>query len=457
MVAAGKKGPIGPEETGVPLTQGRAEGGGTHPLAWYSLGVLIVAVVFGFVDRQILALVVEPIKHDLRINDLQIGVVQGLGPVLFAAIAGYPLAWLADRFDRRYLLIVCILFWSAATAARGLAGGFGSLLMLTSGIAVGEAVLTPVIYSLIPDMFSGKRRELANFVFFGVSVIGVGFGLMLAGLAVASVEALRPLLPIGMRQMPDWRLVFFLVALPGLVVSLLVLPIPSARRTISRNGASGPNRAMLWSYLSAHRGTVIPIVTAAGLYAFGFGALVAWLPVAIIRDFGAPAESVGLQLGFTFMAAACAGVLLAMATAPFWRRIAGKGHVVRAMWVSTVSAIPPLTILPWAASPLQAYGLVGIAYVVAFTGTAFSPTLIQDMAPPALRARFAAIFAIVYAILGASGPMVVGTLSTLLGDASTGLLSIVASLAVTSMAAAALLFRVSERPFVRTIDALQNA
>src|SRR5699024_9314318 len=222
---------------------------------------------FGFVDRQILALVVEPIKHDLALGDLQIGIIQGLGPALFAVIAGYPLAWLADRFDRRYLLIICILFWSAATAGRGLADSFESLLALTSGIAVGEAVLTPIIYSLIPDLFSGKRRELANFVFFGVSIIGVGFGLMLAGFAVASVEALRPLLPPGMQQMSSWRLVFFLVAIPGILVSLLALPIPGKRRAMPRTSASNPDKASLWNYLRAHRKAVLPIMTAAGLYA----------------------------------------------------------------------------------------------------------------------------------------------------------------------------------------------
>src|SRR5215469_4717927 len=99
--------------------------------AWYVLAVLAVATLCAVVDRQILLLVVDPLKHDLGLKDLQIGEILGLGPALFAGLAGMPLAWLADRYDRRAVLVACILLWSALTAACGLTNTFIQLFACT--------------------------------------------------------------------------------------------------------------------------------------------------------------------------------------------------------------------------------------------------------------------------------------------------------------------------------------
>jgi predicted MFS family arabinose efflux permease len=116
--------------------------------AWYALVVLVVAMLFAFVTRQILTLSAEAIKGDLSLSDLQIGETTGITPAIVVLISMYPLAWLADRFERRTVLAACVVFWSIATAASGLAVDFTTLLAFSIAIVVGESCLSPIVYSL---------------------------------------------------------------------------------------------------------------------------------------------------------------------------------------------------------------------------------------------------------------------------------------------------------------------
>lgn len=427
-----------------------------HPrgLAWYALAVLIVATVFGFVDRQILILVVEPLKHDLGMQDLHIGAINGLGPALFAVIAGFPLAWAADKMDRRFLLIGCILFWSAATAACGLAQNFEQLFMATIGIAVGEAVLGPIVYSLIPDLFPGQAKQRANFVYFGAVIMGAGLGLILGGSSLQLIEGLRPLLPDPLRALEGWRLAFFLVALPGIPIALAVLPIRATRTVLAAHAsqvASG-----FAAYFRSFGSTVALIYLAAGLYAFALGATGAWLPVAVMRVSGQSAAEVGVSFGLAYSVGAALGVILAMGTAPVWRRMAGKAHVPRAIAVCTALAIVPTVALLWIATPPVVYVLAGLQIMLVTAGAAFSPTMYQEMAPPQLRARVIAISSVIYASVGALGPMVVGALSDAAGTAPHTLLHVLIAAVVPTLAVSAVLFHLSEKPLVRLTTALSE-
>ena len=127
-------------QTGASSSQERATG-----RAWFALGVLGIAMVFGFIDARILVLLAQSIKTDLGLSDYQLGETHGLAPAIFLAVAMIPLAWLADRFERRTVLFGCVIFWSLATAASGLVTSFITLLACTIAIVVGEAGVTPIV------------------------------------------------------------------------------------------------------------------------------------------------------------------------------------------------------------------------------------------------------------------------------------------------------------------------
>ena len=122
------------------MSDRQAEADKAPASAWLALAVLVVVSIFASIDRQVLTIALEPVRKTFALTDLQIGMLQGLGLTLAAAVGGIPLAWLADRFDRRVVLALCIIAWSAATAWRGFAADFSQLFLGTVGLALAEAL-----------------------------------------------------------------------------------------------------------------------------------------------------------------------------------------------------------------------------------------------------------------------------------------------------------------------------
>ena len=120
---------------------------------WYGLSVVVLASIVGSVNKGLIALVAEPMKQNMGLSDAQLGLLTGLALTFVTALATYPVGAIADRFDRRWLLAGCILIWSAATVGFGFATSFTTLFLFAMGIAVGEAVLGPVTYSMIRICF----------------------------------------------------------------------------------------------------------------------------------------------------------------------------------------------------------------------------------------------------------------------------------------------------------------
>jgi len=126
--------------------------------SWYVVVVLTVAYMFSFLDRQILALLIEPIRQDLEITDFQISLLLGLAFGIFYTALGIPIGRLADRRSRRGIIAVGVTIWCLMTAACGLARNFSQLFLARIGVGVGEATLNPSAYSLISDYFPRQRR-----------------------------------------------------------------------------------------------------------------------------------------------------------------------------------------------------------------------------------------------------------------------------------------------------------
>jgi MFS family permease len=423
--------------------------------AWSAIGLLGLATVFGYMDRQILVLVEEPLKRDLTLRDVQIGAILGLGPAAFAAIAGIPLGWLADRSNRMVVLALCVLLWSAFTAACGLAVSFQSLLVCAVGIAVGEAALGPIIYSLIPDLFVGSSRITANLLLYGIVVLGAGMGLIAGGAILGGVEVIRPTLPPLLRTVAGWRLTFFAVALPGPLIAAAIMLIPSRRKRERASAASVPAR--LRDYFRGHARTAAGVYLGGGFLYFAGYAGSAWLPGALVRALGVTPQQVSVGIGSAYIVGAAVGITIAMLGSGLWRRIAGPHALLRALELTMAASIVPTVLLAQVASAQQAYWLIGMQGAMITAGSGFSPAVLQDMAPPALRARLLAINSVVGVAVGASSPLLVGLISDQASDAPRALLRAVIGTAVLGFALAALTYRLTERPFSRTVAALGTA
>src|SRR3546814_646680 len=127
--------------------------------AWLSVVILLVVAILSYLDRQVIALMVEPIQASLKVSDFEIGLLQRVAFGLFYAIFGIPMGWLVDRYSRRKIIYFGMTCWSIAAAACGLANSYWQLLLARFGVGIGEASLSPAAYSIISDLRSEEHTS----------------------------------------------------------------------------------------------------------------------------------------------------------------------------------------------------------------------------------------------------------------------------------------------------------
>lgn len=420
-------------------------------LACYGLLVLVIAAIFSALDRQILVLLAEPVRHSLGLSDTKLGLLQGVGITLFSGVAAVPLGWLADRHGRRTLLAACVLVWAAATAACGLAHDFSALFLASIGLGLGEAGLAPIVYGLIPDIVSERRRVLANGVYTLAVILGSGLGMTLSGALVQSLDSVRPLLPSGLQALESWRLAFLAVALPGPLVALAVLLI---RLHPQRGGAdaqlAGDTHGLL-DYCRTHGRTMVSVFGGSGLLALAIAASANWAPIVAVREFGATAAQAGQGIGMAYLLGTGAGAVLGAAGVHLLRRRVGLATPIRVVTIGSALAALASLLMPAVHGAGGLYLLFGIQVAALIAGSMLVPTLLQDMTPAALRSRLIAIGTGVTVGLSALSPVLVGVLSDLMPGSAQGLLVAMAVVGAAAFAMAAAVMQMAESPYVLTV------
>ena len=229
-------------------------------VAWFAVAALMLAYTFSFIDRLILSLLVEPIKDDLQISDVQVSLLQGLSFALFYTIAGIPIGRLVDSHKRTNIISIGIVFWSLMTAITSLAQKYWQLFAVRAGVGVGEATLLPAAYSMISDLFSDDRRGLALGIFSSGSSIGAGLALIVGGFAIGAInEAGAKTLPL-LGTLEPWRLTFIYVGLPGILVAILIKFVPEPQRHLESGAAAARTSVPIHEVLAHYRRHATAIV-----------------------------------------------------------------------------------------------------------------------------------------------------------------------------------------------------
>lgn len=197
--------------------------GRVGPYAWYALGVLVLVYVMNFIDRQILSILAEDIKRDLKLDDAQLGFLYGTAFAVFYALFGIPLARLADSWYRGRLMALGLAVWSSMTALSGFSGSFAQLAAARVGVGIGEASASPAAYSLIADYFPQQRRATALSIYSAGLYIGGGLSLPIGGFVLSRWNAAYP--DGGPLGLVGWQAAFLAVGLPGLLLALWVLSL----------------------------------------------------------------------------------------------------------------------------------------------------------------------------------------------------------------------------------------
>jgi len=274
--------------------------------AWWAVSVFAVAAVLSYTDRQILSLLVDPIRSDLNITDTQISIVQGAAFAVLYSVIGLPLGWVADRVQRRLLLVAAVLTWSAGTAACGFAGSFEELFGARLFVALGEAALAPAVMSLLADYFSPARRATATGVFFTGMVIGAGAAISIGGaLLEAARQGLFASLPV-VGALAPWRAVLVLAGGAGLLVAMAMLTLIEPRRRLAR----ADNSASLAAFGQEFRSkayVLIPLYLALAIGSIVDYAVLSWTPALLTRVYSFSAGDVAVALGGVAIAAGLIG------------------------------------------------------------------------------------------------------------------------------------------------------
>jgi MFS family permease len=384
----------------------------SRTVAWFAVVLLCLAQIVSTIDRGMLALVIDPVRADLGISEIQIAVLQGFAFSVFYVTVGLPLGAVADVVNRRRLLVCGIIVWSAATIGGGLAQNFGHMFASRLLIGVGEAVLGPCAVTMIADLFppTGRGRPMSVYVF--GSMIAFGLGSLVSGyiLQVAPQGAFDSI-PL-LAGLAPWRITFILAGLSGFVVAGLLLFLREpARQGLGAGTARQTGLRANLGYFADYRGVFLPLYGALALFAFGISAATVWGPVLLTRTFGFTIGAAGKALGSGQILWAIAGAALASIVVDRVARRAGPVGKVYLAGALALAAIPSALAVFAPSGVIAVVLLAEVMGASALYGTTML-SVIAEITPVRVRGLSVALYAFVMTMLGGSlGPIAVAFLT----------------------------------------------
>jgi MFS family permease len=355
--------------------------------------MLLLVYTFNFVDRQILGILAGPIKAELGLSDTQLGLLGGLAFALLYSTLGVPLAWLADRTNRTWIITVSLAVWSGFTALCGLAGSFWQLFLCRLGVGVGEAGGVAPSYAVIADSFPPQERARALAVYSLGIPLGSALGVLFGGYIAAAV---------------DWRAAFVAVGLAGLAVApvfRLLVKEPARAAPVAGAPVGG-----VFALLVRKRSFWLLSFGAASSSMLGYG-LAFWLPSLLRRSFGLDLVETSQFYGAVLLIGGVAGVLLGG-----WLgdRLGGRDRAAyaRVPAVAFVAAVPLFAAGALSSSATAAFLLFLIPQALAYVWLGPVITAVQHLVPPLMRATASASFLLINNLIGiGGGTLFLGALS----------------------------------------------
>lgn len=369
----------------------------------WTLTLLTLTYFFSFMDRQILAILLEAIKADLKLSDTQLGLLSGLVFAIFYATLGIPIARLADRTSRKRIIAISLAIWSAMTALSGVAQNFTQLMLARIGVGIGEAGAGPPSHSIIADLYPPEKRASAMAIYSLGVLLGGGLGMMIGGFVAHAY---------------NWRVAMMVVGLPGVVLAVIVwLFVAEPRRGLSdaQRAMDAPDAmpslgegiAAMWRDPAALYLVVAVTITSLVGYA-----LTGWGPSYMQRSLGMSMLDVSKYVALPAAIIGSTSALLGGAAADR----AARRHGLHAQ--SWVVAVFKVVAFPFAVGfyfvddpqlALASYFIAAL-FAGAYLGPSFA--LIQHLAPLKLRSVWAALTLLVINLVGLGlGPFLVGQLS----------------------------------------------
>ena len=379
--------------------------------AAYVVVVLLLAFFMSYMDRQIITLLLPSLKAGLGVSDTQVSLIQGMAFASSYAFAGLPMGWIADRTNRRNMIVVGVIVWSLATLACGFADTFAHLFAARIFVGLGEAVLTPACVSLLADYFRPSHRGRAMGVVMTGAPLGSASSLLLGGLLLTSLTqgTAATLLPHGWAP---WQIVFLAIGTPGLLVAFLVSTLREPPRradhaALPTDAGYAPQPGFL-EFFRAQRAAVgrfFGIIACLSVLTFS---VASWAPTVLMRVYGMAPTKAGAIYGTILLvcgvsAAVCSGV------ASDWlvRRWPLNGRVLIPLCLFPVEIAAQTTFMLAGSTVVLVTALIVAGFSGALISGSFYPAL-QDLFPNQIRGRAAAMLSLVGNVIGMGcGPTLV--------------------------------------------------
>tara|TARA_Y100001970_G_scaffold6943_2_gene7973 strand:+ start:30402 stop:31712 length:1311 start_codon:yes stop_codon:yes gene_type:complete len=325
-----------------------------------AVAVMTLAQVFAFIDRQIPAMLVEPIKSDFGLSDSQIALLGGAAFSLFYAIMALPIGYAVDRMNRKNILGTGIFLWSLMTTLAAFSNSFTKLFGARVGVAVGEAVMAPTSVSLVSDYFpENKQGKPMGIITAGV-YIGIGLTLLGGGFLIDYLTSLGPINIPFVGTFKPWQATFLIVGIPGILISIFAFRLREPDRELTPYVNQKDKSLEIISYIKAHISTFVTMFLGLIFMALIFYSFTFWAPTMMVRTHGLSLSEVGLTLGIITITMSILGTISAGAFVDFLRNKNYLDAPVRAALICCILAFPAILSAPLVDSKALSWLLLSI-------------------------------------------------------------------------------------------------
>jgi len=366
-----------------------------------TLALLSLAYFLALVDRNVLTVLIEPIKRDLAVTDTQFGLLQGLAFAVFYIAFALPLATLADRWNRKSVMVGGLAVWSLCTCFAGFARSFGGLFAARIGVGAGEGCLAPAAYSMFADLFDKRVLGRVIGVFHTVGGLGIGGAAILGGVLFQRFDTSGHGALAGL-GLPSWGLTLVAIGAPGvLLAAIILLFVREPLRNARAKAAEGSDaRTSVFTVLMERKGLLLRLLIGAAFLAIAATAMLTWAPSYLIRVFDLNPKQAGLRMGSATTVSALIGPLIGgVLSDVLYKRHGERGAFIALAGLSVVLVVGYglMPFAPDANGVTALIAVVGAAYMAALSVLA---TTLQLHASPALRARVSAVWLSLNTLVG---------------------------------------------------------
>ncbi|MEE8343933.1 MAG: MFS transporter [Woeseiaceae bacterium] len=425
--------------------------------AWYAVSIFAIALLFAFLDRGIITLLVEPIKADLSLSDFEMSLLLGFALIVFNAFVAVPASRFVDIWPRNIIITAGIAVWSTMTALCGFAQNFWQLFMFRMGIGVGELVHGPATYSMMADYFPREKLPRAIAVLQLGFIGGLGISLILGAFVIQMLLGIDNVVVPGTGiVIRNWQLVFIIVGVPGLLVAALMMTVaePPRRGRLVELKKPMPLRTVI-KYLFNHWRVYAPQFFGLAVSAIESSGVRAWQPAFFQRTYDWSAQKTGLILGTALIIAAPFGLWIATWLTEKLARTRDDANlrvVAFAYMASPIFAISgPLMPNPWLAVICAA-----LALMIGIGGAVPQNAALQSVTPNEMRGQVTALYLFVFSVIGGGiGPTFIALFTNyVIGDEQLLRYALSVSAAIMMPIAAWIMWK-GVRPYGQAIAAIK--